>query len=375
MKNINEKYGYLDQNSLKLNDLTDKVVNILNDDTLMFEDTYMYVYKDHEHYYKTDEGLEFYTFIYQINDTVIKNVKIIIVKYTDKNKIHSNSLFNLFANDAFGFYAVKYSTTNIGYIYLSYNVLKEQKNIRKEVKDTLYHEIRHYYDDLKKIIPRYKNKTKIIKNDHYINVLAEEVLNINANSYESEDHTKNINDNDNNFVNDILYVMEPTELNGHFHSFVIQLAAYKNKLKKEGKKLTLKNVKSFLVNGYLKHSIYMGLVYAAKPYFTSEEEYKKIVTEFCNTDYAAYIYYFNKMLSSIKTNSAWLKSQNKQIEQKLLHGKNPYMDDISKELAEKVIKTYIDNYFISYVYRQMKPYIKTVYKNLDKVISAAITED
>ena len=81
------------------------------------------------------------------------------------------------------------------------------------------------------------------------------------------------------------------------------------------------------------------------------------------------------MISLIKLNDAWIDKQNTFIEKQLLHGQDPYTGDISKEEAEQVIKTYIFKYFIPYFYKKLKPYLNSIYKNIDKVISAAITED
>lgn len=376
MRTLIEKYGYLDPNSLKLDELTDKVYNIITDDFAIFDNTFKYFAQGAEQEYTSKEGLEFNQFTFKFNSNDMKNIYVTIIKQTTDVKI-KQKFFKILNDDIYGFYTSKWSNDNTGYIFLSYNKLvKNTDKLYTNIKDTLYHEIRHYYDDLKNIIPRIKKGTLADSDRHYINVLAEQVLGINIETYEEPGTNRHLNDEDFEDFNQIFYLLNPTELNGHFHSFVVQLASYKKQLTKKGEKLTLPKVQKFMEEGYEKHDMYMSILYEFKQQiFDDEKSFKKFIRLISNKNYTAYIYYFNKMLSLIKLNDAWIDKQNTFIEKQLLHGQDPYTGDISKEDAEQVIKTYIFKYFIPYFYKKLKPYLNSIYKNIDKVISAAITED
>lgn len=363
MKSITEKHGYIDESKWLLDEITDKVTDaIVNIPISEYDDTYSYIYKGQKKLQKDTQGLKFYSFTEDIDSDVIKTIKVIVV-YIETPEIVNCKRFEGFVSGDHGFYATSISD-NVGYIYINYNTSKQQKDIRTFVKNTLYHEMRHYFDDLKHLIPTQKhgNKSSIVC-DHYVNVLAEEVLLYDYNEIDKVIQKRNT-END-QILQELIYATDPTEIYAWYHSFVVDIKKFKH----ENPNCSYDDVIKFMQENGDRSS---GL-YFLKNYFKTLEGYKKAILASCNKDIQSYLYYFNNVFGCIKTSDEWVLKQNDMIRTKMLKGKSPYIDEFEDEDIEKIIRVYINKVFIPYVYKQLGKHFQVMYKNMDKLITDIVT--
>lgn len=358
-----EKHGYLDQKTLKLDEITDTIYDIIHGPEDEWEKTYR-VFKDGKTYSaRTDDGIEYREFIVNINSNKIKKLQFIIVKldednidYDTLNKITKRRLDTFLYSDALGFYSINMSTDELGIIFISANA--HVNTSKSELKNTIYHEIRHYFDDLVKVIPNKRHGT-VSDTTHYIEVLGSEILDVDFRYKGEESKAKEPNPE----LQFFFYITDPTELNAFYHSLVIDL----QDLKKDNQELTYKDIKEYLAKVDTENN--MAFIYEMyHTIFDSEEKYKKCMKKLLGNKLKPYIQYFSYTFPYIKMSEDQVVKQNRFIMQKYLHNKSPYMDDITKDEAKYAIKHYIEDYYMKFVYKQIIPYIKSSVKNIDKLI-------
>lgn len=149
---LNEKHGYIDPKEFLLDEITETAYEALTDDTIMFTNWFYYPKSDGVKKYRNDTGISFYTFEQYINSKYLNKVIVTIVRIDNYDTAKSKCMQGFIDDKDAGFYQ-PFNDTKVGYIYLNYNMLKDYDDPKTELKDTIYHELRHFFDDTKDIIP------------------------------------------------------------------------------------------------------------------------------------------------------------------------------------------------------------------------------
>lgn len=354
---LNEKHGYIDPKEFLLNEITEKVYDVITDDSYIFSNWFYYPKSDGVKKYKNDSGISFYTFEQYINSKYLTNIIVTIVRIDNYDTARSKCMQGFIDDKDAGFYQP--STDNkTGYIYLNYNMYKDVDDSTKtDIKDTIYHEMRHFFDDTKNIIPQRKKGT-IADQEHYVNVLAENVLDIDIDSIKDEVNSKSDIDYQESFeiLDKLVYIMEPTEMNAFYHSLVVQLQKYKE----DNPDCTLQEIKKYAQEN--NHLFFM------RDWLDTPEKYKIVVNKTIgkNTEFA--VHYMNKWLNHIKHTNDWVKGQNKYFMQTYLNNKDPWVANIEKAEAELAIRKYVKRDFSKLVYKRIQPVLLKTFKNIDKLI-------
>lgn len=359
MNILTEKHGYIDPDSILLDKITDKVYDIIINDK-GFINSYSYIYNGKKYTIENIDGVLFSKFTVNLKHNKLKQLNVIVVKITDED-IVTDKDFIKFTGDSptFGYFQTSLND-NIGYIYISYDahIVLPDNHIKSEIKNTIYHEIRHYFDEVVGVIPRtHKNTSADIP--HYIEEIANEVLDINYTTNKTQ-----LRDSKNKGLTRLLYMLNPTEINAFYHSFVVTLQEYKqehpnctyNDIIKYIKQLeTEDDNTAFIYNHY---SIF----------FSTYDKYKKVIDSLCN-NVDDYVFYFVITFKQIKTTNEYVTKQNKIISNKFLNGETVYGSDMSDKQAEQIIRDYINEYYIKFVYYHIHKYIFNVVKNINKLIA------
>lgn len=354
---LNEKHGYIDPKEFLLDKITDKAYEVITDDSYIFSNWFYYPKSDGLKKYRNESGISFYTFDEFVNSKYLNKVVVTIVRIDNYDTAKSKCMQGFIDDKDAGFYQPS-ADNKIGYIYINYNMYKDiDEHTKTDLRDTIYHEMRHFFDDTKNIIPQRKKGT-IADQEHYVNVLAENVLNIDVDNIKDDVNTKSDIDYQEAFeiLDQLVYIMEPTEMNAFYHSLVVQLQKYKE----ENPECTLQEIK--------KYAEEKNHLYFMRNFLDTKEKYKKVVSATIgkNTEFA--VHYMNKWLNHIKHTNDWVKNQNKLFTQKYLNNKDVWDDTFEDDEAALAIRKYIKQYFSMIVYKRIQPTLLKTFKNIDKLI-------
>lgn len=164
-------------------------------------------------------------------------------------------------------------------------------------------------------------------------------------------------------LDQLVYIMEPTEMNAFYHSLVVQLKKYKE----DNPDCTIQEIK--------KYTEETNHLYFMRNYLDTPEKYKKVVSATIgkNTEFA--VHYMNKWLNHIKHTNDWVKKQNKFFSQKYLNNKDVWDDTFEENEASLAIRKYVKQYFSLFVYKRIQPIVLKTFKNIDKLIADTLIGD
>ena len=153
MKSITEKIGYIDQKQFNLDTVVNSIVEFMTSPDIHWDTNYEVKGKPNV---KDLEGFLYHTFTFDLDNPKLGFIKVILVNI-DTDKVNTSYKFQGFIDDEAAFYSPVDSTVdkkknNCGYIYINYNTFKgytaNKEELTDELKEYVYHELRHYYDNI-----------------------------------------------------------------------------------------------------------------------------------------------------------------------------------------------------------------------------------
>ena len=217
MKSITEKIGYIDQKQFNLDTVVNSIVEFMTSPDIHWDTNYEVKGKPNV---KDLEGFLYHTFTFDLDNPKLGFIKVILVNI-DTDKVNTSYKFQGFIDgDDAAFYSPVDSTVdkkknNCGYIYINYNTFKgytdNKEELTDELKEYVYHELRHYYDNIMGVFGG------PLKELLHITLIADE---FNINSKVFKEKTKEAllkKDTTYKSLKNFLYVSQPTELNAWYH--------------------------------------------------------------------------------------------------------------------------------------------------------------
>ena len=164
MKSITEKIGYIDQKQFNLDTVVNSMVEFMTSPDIHWDTNYEVKGKPNV---KDLEGFLYHTFTFDLDNPKLGFIKVILVNI-DTDKVNTSYKFQGFIDDEAAFYSPVDSTVdkkknNCGYIYINYNTFKgytaNKEELTDELKEYVYHELRHYYDNIMGVFVKKNNNS------------------------------------------------------------------------------------------------------------------------------------------------------------------------------------------------------------------------
>lgn len=363
MMYLNEKHGYISKEEFNINYISQTIKNFLLNGNSIWENYYNVNGKK----LGINNSLKYKTFKFKLNNDLIKNVVITVVKILKFDNNVQKEFPDFYFDNAKAFYSTVNSNLienqSIGYIYINANYFYNKytdESMLEDLQETLYHELRHYYDNRRNVLTAHISK---------INELDElfKKLDISIN-----DIIYNINKNKNNnqlykLFDDFIYVLTPTEINGWYHSLTINIENHFNLLKDKKEFKNFSNYQIFLKivedKKYNKPSYFL---YNINEFIKTKEKYKKTLkylmseNKVLNIELA--LYYIYKTLNTYEFSDK---------QKKIIMDKFNYYIDLSVNtdfILKEYIENFLDSFYIDFVYDYIFPKYYRIYKNIHKFI-------
>ena len=365
MKSITEKIGYIDQKQFNLDTVVNSIVEFMTSPDIHWDTNYEVNGKPNV---KDLEGFLYYTFTFDLDNPKLGFIKVILVNI-DTDKVNTSYKFQGFIDgEDDAFYSPVDSTVdkkknNCGYIYINYNNFKDytgnKDELADELKEYVYHELRHYYDNIMGV---FKGP---IEGLLHITFIAD-ALNINNKTFKEKAKEALLkNDTTYKYLTKLLYVSKPTELNAWYHSFVLNMMTYTKKNPNVTKDDILKYIKTPALN----NEDYSCFIYNSVLVYKTFHNYSIAINGLCGQDPIKLFYYITNTLNECNPSENTIKQMN------TLFGKN-YIDYFSDKFDYKTFGTklsaFINDYYMHYVYKKIAPKYLHTYKNMKKFISTLV---
>lgn len=363
MRYLSEKHGYISKDEFNINYISQTIINFLLNDNSIWEN----YYKVNGKKLGLNNSLKYKTFKFKLNNDLIKNVVITVVNILKFDNKVRKEFPDFYFDNAKAFYSTGDSNLienqNIGYIYINANYFYNKYNdesMLEDLQETLYHELRHYYDNRRNVLTIHNSKINELgdlfkKLDISINDI---IYTINKNKSENSQYK---------LFDDFIYVLTPTEINGWYHSLTVNIEKQFNLLKDKEEFRNLSNYQIFLKivkdKKYNKPSYFL---YNINEFINTKEKYKNTIKHLMSKDDVLNIelalYYIHKTLNTYEFSD----EQKKIIMDKF----NNYIDLSVNTISilEEYIELFLDLFYIDFVYDYIYPKYYRIYKNIHKFI-------
>ena len=365
MKSITEKIGYIDQKQFNLDTVVNSIVEFMTSPDIHWDTNYEVKGKPNV---KDLEGFLYHTFTFDLDNPKLGFIKVILVNI-DTDKVNTSYKFQGFIDgDDAAFYSPVDSTVdkkknNCGYIYINYNTFKgyiaNKEELIDELKEYVYHELRHYYDNIMGVFGG------PLKELLHITLIADE---FNINSKVFKEKTKEAllkKDTTYKSLKTLLYVSQPTELNAWYHSFVQNMMVYT----KKNPNATKDDILKYIETPALNNNDYACFIYSYAIVYKTFGNYSKAINGLCGQDPIKLFYYITNTLNECNPSDKTIKQMNDLFDKNYI---NYFTDTVDYKTFGTKLSAFINDYYMHYVYKKIAPKYLHTYKNMQKFISTLV---
>lgn len=359
MNTLNEKVGYINKEQFNLKYVIEYMTNVMcNPEGIPWQNYYEVNGKTNK---KDIDGFTYYTFKFTLNNQTLGDITIILVNIDKKiKKLKSYKFSNFITGQDSAFYSVVDSTVdkkknNHGYIYVSYNefeqYIKDKKTLQKEITPYIYHELRHYYDNIMGVF------TGKLKELSHITLYADS-FNINTKVF-----LDNVKKEKPNYhaLKTLLYMSQPTELNAWYHSFVINITD----VVKSGKATSAKEVVDYIKTDTNKKHC-ENFIFNYETFYKTIDNYKEAILSLCKDDPIKMVYYINNTLTACNASDETIENLNKLFEKKY---SNYFVTSLDYKQFTNILTEFLETDYIKYVYKKISPVFLHTVNNMKKFIA------
>lgn len=227
---------------------------------------------------------------------------------------------------------------------------KNPDEIFDQLEEVIFHEIRHYYDNIYGVFSKYNYKNDMSS----ITFWADECLSIN------EDTLGNKSDRE--YAQKLMYMLDETELNAYTQSFFTKIKKYIIKYKDE--ELT----KDRIIYEYILTPYNNGFdadIFGLYPCIYNYSEFIKYIKEQTFNTENFYYYLLKKIMRTMYIEDV------KSFDQKFVHEYLNVWSDNHEDVYKKfprAFKKFMEKELLPWYYKPMRKILKKTYTNMENII-------